>query len=74
MVLREHPIARVKFPDKNKMRKFADMVQRRESSVNNIIGFMDCVSFPAECTDVNTEQNAFYCEYDGDTTVNNIFA
>lgn len=74
MALRDHPIARVRFPDEAKMRLFADMVQLREPSVNDIIGFMDGVSFPAECTDDKIEQNAYYCGYDGDTTVNNVFA
>ena len=47
--LRSHPIAQVKFPDATKMREFPDMVQEREPLVSNIIGFMDGVSFPAEC-------------------------
>jgi len=32
------------------------------------------VSFPAECTDKRVEQNAYYCGYDCDTMVNNMFA
>ena len=35
---------------------------------------MDGVSFPAECTDERVEQNAYYCGYDCDTMVNNMFA
>jgi len=35
---------------------------------------MDGVSFSSECTDERIEQNAFYCGYDCDTTVNNVFA
>ncbi len=73
-ILQYQPFARVKFPDENKMREFADMVQLRESAVDDIIGFMDGVSFPAECTDEQVEQNAFYCGYDCDTMVNNVFA
>jgi hypothetical protein len=46
-----HPLAQVKFPDGARMREFANMVQLRALLVNNIIGFMDGVSFPAECTD-----------------------
>jgi hypothetical protein len=49
--LRDHPSARVKFSNRDKMQEYATMVQRREPFVNNIIGFMDGVSFPAECTD-----------------------
>jgi hypothetical protein len=50
------------------------MVQLREPKVDNIIGFMDGDSFLSECTDERIEQNAFYCGYDCDTTVNNVFA
>lgn len=50
------------------------MVEAREPLVNDIIGFMDGVSFPAECTDDRIDQNAMYCGYDCDTMVNNVFA
>ena len=72
--LRNHPFAQVRFPDEHKMREYADMVQLREPEVDDIIGFMDGVSFSSECTDERIEQNAFYCGYDCDTTVNNVFA
>ena len=72
--LRSHPFAQVKFPDAVKMREFADMIQEREPLVSDIIGFMDGVSFPAECTDERVEQNSYYCGYDCDTMVNNVFA
>jgi hypothetical protein len=50
--LQSHPFAQVvKFPDAAKMREFADMVQEQEPLVSDIIGFMDGISFPAECTD-----------------------
>ncbi len=49
--LRNHPFAGVKFLDGDKMREYAAMVQTREPLVDDIIGFMDGVSFPAECTD-----------------------
>ena len=73
-LLRSHPMARVEFPNKATMRRFANMVQQRKPSVNKIIGFMDGVSFPVECTDKRITQNAFYCGYDCDTMVNNVFA
>ncbi len=72
--IRSHPFAQVKFPDAAKMREFADMVQEQELLVSNIIGFMDSISFPAECTDERVEQNAYYCGYDCDTMANNVFA
>ncbi len=50
------------------------MVQAREPLVNDIIGFMDGISFPTECTSERVQQNAFYCGYDCDTMVKNVFA
>ena len=50
------------------------MVQKQEPLVSNIIGFMDSISFPAECTDKCIKQNAYYCGYACDTLVNNVFA
>ncbi len=72
--LSNHPIAQVRFPDPEKMRQFAKMVQLRAPIVSDVIGFMDGVSIPAKCTDERIEQNAFYCGYDCDTMVNNVFA
>jgi hypothetical protein len=72
--LRYHPIAQLKFPDATRMRKFADMVQEREPLVDDIIGFMDGVSFLFECTVECIEQNAYYCGYDCNMMVNNVFA
>ncbi len=59
--LRVHPFARIQFPSREKMREYAAMVQEREPLVDDIIGFMDGVSFPAECTDDHINQNAMYC-------------
>ena len=56
------------------MREFADMVKMRQSMVDNIIGFMDGVSFPVQCTEERLAQNAIYCGYDCNTMVNNVFA
>ncbi len=72
--LRMHPWSRVKFPDVEKMREYAAMIQAREPSVDDVIGFMDGVLFFSECSDERVEQNAFYCGYDSDTMVNNVFA
>ncbi len=35
---------------------------------------MDDVLFSSECSDEWVEQNAFYCGYNSDTMVNNVFA
>ncbi len=45
--LRDHPFARVKFPDREKMREYAAMVQLLEPLVDDIIGFMDGLLFPS---------------------------
>ncbi len=73
-LLNGNPFAEVKFPSSAKMREFADMVQAREPLVDDIISFMDGVSMPTQCTSERVEQNAFYCGYDCDTMVNNVFA
>ncbi len=72
--LRNHPFARVKFPNNKKMQQIASMIESHEPSVRDVIGFMDGVSLTSECTDERVTQNAFYCGYSCDTTVNNIFA
>ena len=56
------------------MQQFALMVNNRELGTSDVIGFMDGVSFKSECTSEHITQNAFYCGYDCDTTVNNVFA
>ncbi len=40
-----NPIAEVRFPSAEKMRRFAGMVQSREPLVDDIIGFMDGICF-----------------------------
>ena len=71
--LEVHPMARVQFPDKNKMAQFADQIKLREPSIDDVIGFMDGLSLATECTSERMAQNAMYCGYDCDTMVNNIF-
>jgi hypothetical protein len=73
-LLRGHPFVRVKFPNAEKMREYADMLRMREPMVDNIIGFMDGVSFSTECTDDCVEQNAMYCSYNCNTMIKNVFA
>ena len=72
--LSNHPIAQDRFPDPQKMQQFAEMVQRRAPIVSDVIGFIDGVSIPSECTDERVEQNVFYCGYDCDMMVYNVFA
>ncbi len=72
--LRYHRSARVKFPNEAKMQEFAAMIEFSEPIAKDVIGFMDGVSMASECTDERLTQNAYYCGYDCDTMVNNIFA
>jgi hypothetical protein len=74
LLSRDHPLARVQFPDDAKMRDFANMVKWREPMVNDIIGFLDTVLFLVQCTDKQITQNVMYCGYNSDTMVNNVFA
>ena len=50
------------------------MVNQHEPAISDVIGLMDGVSFTSECTSEHITQNAFYCGYDCDTTVNNVSA
>lgn len=56
------------------MQEFARMIELREPSVDDVIGFMDGLSLSSECTDERNTQNAYYCGCDCDTMVNNVFA
>jgi hypothetical protein len=42
--------------------------------MRDVICFMDAVSLMSECADKHVTQNAFYCGYSCNTTVNNVFA
>ncbi len=57
-----------------KMSKYIDMVRERKPLIDNIIGFMDCILFPAEFTNECIKQNAYYSGYDYNKMVNNVFA
>jgi hypothetical protein len=73
-LLRGDPFARVEYPNGEKLREYPDMVRIRDPVVDDITGFMDGVSFPAECTKDHVKQNAMYCGNDCNTMVNNVFA
>ncbi len=74
VTLRFHPQSKVRFPDEAKKQQFAAMIEAREPLVNDVIGFMDGVSFASQCSDERIIQNAMYSGYVCDTTINNIFA
>ncbi len=62
--LRYHPLARISFPNEQKMRVYADMIRMREATIDNVIGFMDGLGLATEMTSERIEQNAYYCGYD----------
>ncbi len=49
--LRYHPLARIKFPDEQKMQLFAEMIRLREPTISNVIEFMDGLGLAMEMTD-----------------------
>jgi hypothetical protein len=51
--LKKHPLARVKFPA-----YFAQLIQAREPTVDDVIGFMDGLALMSVCTSELVEQNA----------------
>jgi hypothetical protein len=67
-----HPLARVAFPNEEKLRRYSDMISLREPTVSNVIGFMVGLGLQMECTDERLIQNVYYCGYDCNTIVNNI--
>ncbi len=73
-LLNDHLFAKVRFPDNLKMSEFMNMVKARGLLAEDVIGFKDEVLFQMECTSKRVEQNAFYCGYDCNTMVNNVFA
>jgi len=71
--LRNYAEAKVSFPTVEIMRIYADMIQDREPTVDDVIGFLDGVSIPIQCSDYPEEQAMFYNGYHCDTMINNIF-
>jgi len=70
-----HPLARVQFPDAEKMKYFARLIHQCEPKVDDVIGFMDGLLLISECTSKILEQNnALYSGYHSGTMVNNIIA
>ncbi len=72
--LKSNPLAKVGFPNEEKMEHFAQLIQTREPKVDDVIGFMDGLALTSECTSEVIEQNAMYNGYHSDTMVNNIIA
>lgn len=72
--LKNNEISKITFPGPEKMQHFAAMVQSREPMIDNVIGFVDGLSLPIQCSDDEYTQNAAYNGYSHDTCCNNVFA
>jgi hypothetical protein len=70
--LQSHLLARVMFPNEQKMQRFANMISFCELLILNVIGFMDGLGLAMEMTDKRIQQNAHYSGYECDTTINKI--
>jgi hypothetical protein len=71
--LKNHPDARIKFPNNQEMAHFAEMINQREPTVDDVIAFLDGVSLHVQCSDDPQAQAEYYNGYHSDTMVNNIF-
>jgi hypothetical protein len=70
--LRFHPLARIVFPNEEKLQRFAEMISLREPMIANVIKFMDGLGLATQMIDKRLEQNAYYCGYDCDTMINKV--
>jgi hypothetical protein len=73
-ILITNPASEIKFPDEDRKQYYASLCQRREPSVDNVIGFVDGVSLQTQCSSDPAIQSSFYNGYHHDTMVNNVFA
>ena len=55
------------------MREYVNMIQSREPTVDDVIGFLNGVSMPVRCSDDSNEQAIYYNGYHCDTMINSIF-
>jgi hypothetical protein len=69
-----HPLARVPFPNAERMEYFARQIHQCEPEVDDVIGFMDGLSLTSECASEMLEQNSMYNGYHSNTMVNNLIA
>ena len=73
-LLKRHPASKIEFPNNEKMLYLANMVKAREPLITNVIGFVDGLTLPCQCSDDELRQNAAYNGYSHDTSCNNVFA
>ena len=72
--LRNYPKARIHWPNTLAEKEaLADLVNRREPQVDDVIGFTDGVSLPVQCASDPISQATNYNGYHHDTMINNVF-
>jgi hypothetical protein len=72
--LKYNHAARILFPNEEEKLKYAQMIHKRELSVNNVIGFVDGLRLASKCGDTDEAQSVDYSGYSRDTACNNVFA
>eukprot|EP01040_Poterioochromonas_malhamensis_P010475 gene10475-11397_t len=72
--LKSDEAAAVLFPDSSKMQYLASLVQEREPTAANIIGFADGLSLFVECADDEISQSMYYSGHHKATMINNVLA
>lgn len=72
--LRNAVEAKISFPNEAEKADFAAMINYREPTVDNVIGFVDGVSLSIECAEDEVSQSIAYNGYYHDTRCNNVFA
>lgn len=72
--LSENILASVNWPTAAKMAEFSELIAGREPLAKGVIGFMDGLALPTECSSNEEIQNAYYNGYHADTMINNVLA
>jgi len=65
--------SRIRFPSFDEMENLARLVKIREPLVDNVIGFIDGLRLPVECSSDEIAQSVDYSGYNHDTMCNNVF-
>lgn len=72
--LKDNVKSAIKFPTAAKMEYYASLVARREPTITNVIGFVDGLSLPVQCSEDPETQSLMYNGYYHDTRCNNVLA
>jgi hypothetical protein len=73
-LLKIHPKARIEWPNSIEEKQYlANLINRREPTVSDVIGFTDGLSLPVQCASDPISQATNYNGYHHDTMINNVF-